>query len=115
MEAPVRRLREGFAMIRITLPWPTAMSTAQAKRYAREAVRAVAPSCSMPDEGPVDLLMMFHPPQKRRRDWGKLAESTAPYLAGIAKALGIRANRLQVSIEARETIPGGQVVVEVRT
>jgi crossover junction endodeoxyribonuclease RusA len=127
MEAPVRRLREGLAMIRITLPWPSrtlspnarvhwatkARAAKSAKKQAWMITRMTVPSHDIPEGKRVSIHLVFHPPSKRRRDWDNLIASMKSSLDGMASALGIDDSLFMLSMDVGEQVHDGQVIVEI--
>ena len=117
-------------MIRIELPWPDSAllpnrrngkhwaSLHGAKTTARTTGYALAlasiPKDWVKPEGRVPLKIFFYPPDKRRRDADGALSSLKHALDGISQAVGIDdSNFMPITIDFREPVKGGKVVVEL--
>jgi crossover junction endodeoxyribonuclease RusA len=108
----------------IELPWPDKKLSSNARVHWAPKAKAVASyrnSCAwlarsqgvMPsDADAVQMVMTFHPPDKRRRDLDNLISATKALRDGIMDAIGIDDSRFVVTYRVGETRAGGMVQVE---
>lgn len=113
--------------VRIELPWPSAGLSPNARSrtfhkrvrltklaradavIASRAAKASLPPC----DGPLDVLITFHPPGAYRFDRDGLLSRMKPSLDGIAEHLGVDDFRFRPRIEMGAVQKGGNVIVEV--
>lgn len=107
-------------MTTVSLPWPdkslhpNARSHWAVKSRATKAARTQAywlahmGMTELPD-GPIAVRIVFHPPDKRRRDVDGMLSACKAYLDGIADAYGVNDNRFRLTIERGEPVKGGCV------
>lgn len=104
----------------ISLPWPArelhpnSRSHWAVKSRATKAARTQAywlAHMGMTDltEGPIAVRIVFHPPDKRRRDLDGMLSACKAYLDGIADAHAVDDNRFRLTIERGEPVKGGCV------
>jgi crossover junction endodeoxyribonuclease RusA len=117
----------GVAMIEVTLPWPSAdlspnarvhyMAKARAVKAARHdagwAVRRCFRTKPAWERASVDLT--FRPPDERRRDLQNCIGSAKALVDGIADALGIDDSLFDCRYSMGEPVKGGAVLVTVRS
>ena len=60
----------------------------------------------------LNVALVFHPPDKRKRDWDNMIASVKAGLDGLADALKVDDSKWRISIEVSQQI-GGMVKVEV--
>jgi crossover junction endodeoxyribonuclease RusA len=91
---------------------------ARAVKDARNTARILTLSAmatihaSMPDF-PLELAIVFHPPDKRKRDRDNLIASMKAYQDGIADAMQVDDNTFKVSYEMGTIEPKGKVDVTI--
>lgn len=117
----------GYAFV---LPWPFRelspnarvhrMHKAELATYARGlgllSARNVLVDAGQPQiAGSLEMRIVFHPPDGKRRDLDNLLASLKPYLDGIFQALGADDSLIsRLVLDRGGTAPGGQVDVWVR-
>lgn len=111
----------------IELPWPPKelspnarihhMAKAKATREARESARWRAyphmQETPLPDTGDIMVRMIFHPPDRRRRDLDGMFASCKAYLDGIADCFCVNDQRFAFHIMRAEPVKNGKVVVTI--
>lgn len=87
---------------------PTKLARVYATGKALEAIGGAKPKW----EG-VDLALVFHPPDKRRRDADGMFAMMKASIDGIADALGINDHKFRFTFSVGEPIKGGLVKVTI--
>ena len=108
----------------IILPWPDKVLSPNYRAHWAVKSRAVKAARSLsfwtahvgmtdlPD-GPVLVRVVFHPPDKRRRDLDNCLSMCKAYLDGCADAYGVNDNRFTLTLERGPVIKGGCVSVTI--
>lgn len=65
------------------------------------------------DEGMIDVKLLFHPPDRRRRDMDGMLSSIKAGLDGIADGLKVNDHRFRLHLAIGEMVKGGRVDVEI--
>jgi len=65
------------------------------------------------DDGEIVLAIVFHPPDKRKRDLDNMLAASKNYLDGIADAMAVNDQRFAFTIRRAEPCKGGRVVVSI--
>lgn len=127
--AVVGRRTEGCAAlspITIVLPWPHRILHPNARAHwaarAAKTAKARSDACYAAQAAGARALgwpaahvsIVFHAPDKRRRDLDGMLSSVKCALDGIADATGIDDSRWTIAIERGESVKFGAVVVTVR-
>ena len=110
-------------MIVVRLPWPPkelwvnrkvhwAKRAPVAKRYRQDA--CVLTLVEMKRRMmPTGLHLIFHPPDRRRRDLDGMLSAMKPAIDGIADALGVDDSNFSLRLERGEPTKGGEVVAVI--
>jgi len=107
----------------ISLPWPSrylhpnarvhwsrkAFATSRSRWDADIATRAAG--ISKLDLASLKATIVFHPPDKRRRDLDGMLSSCKAYLDGISDAIGIDDSAWEIAIRRDEPVKNGAVKV----
>lgn len=67
----------------------------------------------VPKEGPINVCLIFCPPDNRRRDIDGALSSCKAYLDGLADGLRVNDNRFKLTMEWGPVVCGGEVRVFV--
>ena len=109
----------------VTLPWPDkalspnsrsrtfhkkARFTKAARSDAHWLVKAAGVP-ALPDDGPILLLVTWHPPTRHKIDDDNMTARFKAARDGIADALGVDDNRFRPEYAWGEPVKGGAVVV----
>lgn len=110
----------------ITLPWPNKKLSPNARLHFQEKARIVKTDRQlafyMTQEKAVDedlsgllaLRIIFHPPDRRRRDWDNLAASCKSYQDGVFSALNLDDSCIRrVTLIIGAPQQGGEVVIRI--
>lgn len=109
----------------ITLPWPPRELHPNARtHWAKKAKHtkacrdragweAKASGIKCKPEGSIGVMLVFCPPDKRRRDLDGCLSSCKAYLDGIADGLGVDDYRFTLGLEWGPVVAGGQVRIFV--
>lgn len=65
------------------------------------------------DEGEIVLAIVFHPPDKRKRDLDNMLASAKPLIDGIADAMAVNDQRFAFTIRRAEPVKSGRVTVSI--
>lgn len=109
----------------IHLPWPPRELSANSRkdrrattdkrqRY-REAGFYAANEAKVKVPADATLSIMFFPPDKRRRDLDNMLASIKYGLDGIALASGVDDHGWSLTLERKEPVKGGAVLVQVKS
>lgn len=112
-------------MTTVNLGWPNAALSPNARVHWRKKhaanktakldtawlVRAQIKEKFTSDRAKVDII--FHPPDKRRRDLDNMIASTKGMADGISNAIGIDDSKFDLSYRIGEPTKGGMVVVTI--
>ena len=110
-------------MIRVALPWPPQplwpnrrahwrKKSAVAKTYRAAAFYLCKSAVGLiPEGGPIQCSITFHPPDARRRDWDNMLAAIKSGLDGIAQAYGIDDSRFRPGLMVGDTVTHGMVEV----
>ncbi|HDS1811562.1 MULTISPECIES: endodeoxyribonuclease RusA [Pseudomonas] len=113
-------------MMELTLPWPPAACSPNARVHWREkskAAKSYRAACHLlakqagvtAPEGEALLMLEFVPPDRRRRDDDNLLAMFKAGRDGLADALGIDDNVFATQIRvSKETTKGGAVRVRIQ-
>lgn len=101
-------------------PWPPRILSPNSrghwavKAQAFKAAKALAFYATKESKHPVALrfILVFCPPDYRRRDADNLIASCKAYLDGMAAAWGVDDSLFRWSFDFGPVIPGGRVIVE---
>lgn len=111
--------------ITITLPWPSRdlhpnarVHWARKANAAKTARKNAAWSAKAAGVKPIDatalgVRLIFHPPDRRRRDGDGMLSSCKAYIDGISDVVGVDDSRWVISFERREPVKGGAVHVVI--
>lgn len=111
----------------IDLPWPeprlspnARLHWAERARLVRDArllawtlARSVAPPERWSRERPLPVQILFHPPDRRRRDRDNMIASFKSYADGIADAIGVDDADWLPTYRVCGVVKGGKVTVEI--
>ena len=112
--------------MKLSLSWPAkelspnsrthwAQRAKAAKAYRSEAWAkawaAYQPFCLL--DKAITVSLLFHPPDKRRRDLDNMLSSMKPALDGISDAIGVDDQHFSLRIQRGEPTKGGRVAVEI--
>jgi crossover junction endodeoxyribonuclease RusA len=123
----LKRITGVMDELTIYLPWPDNRlspnarvhwaTRASAARVAKQAAYALTKhataKCDVTLSVPLQVSIIFCPPDRRKRDWDNLIASMKPSLDGIAIALGIDDSNFKLSIDFGEPCKNGEVAVKV--
>lgn len=107
----------------IMLPWPPRSLSPNARQHWRAlaaAKKSYRLACfaqakeqgATTMQGPLDVALIFHPPDKRHRDWDNMLASIKAGLDGLADAIKVDDKHWRLSFQVSEQI-GGFVRVSV--
>lgn len=92
-------------------------SKMRAKKAHREeaywATKAALGASFRAPEGPIDIIVTFYPPDRRKRDDDNMQGSFKRARDGIATAMGVDDNVFRARYQIGEPVPGGKVVVTI--
>lgn len=90
---------------------------AKAAKIARQVAgwNTKASGIKINGDGWIDLCIVFHPPDKHRRDRDNCIASIKSLLDGIADGLGVNDNRFRLHFEYGEIVKDGCIKVTVKT
>lgn len=107
------------------LPWPPSTlkpngshghwtkKSSAAKKYRADCLW-LAKAAKIPKPfGGVELVICFHPPDRRRRDLDNLLASFKYGIDAISEAIGIDDYQFSIRLSRGEPVKGGHVVVEI--
>lgn len=112
-------------MLEYTFPWPPACLLPNARRKNHWSVTArvaksyahscgwivkAAPRPSLPETGPIQIELIFHPPDRRKRDDDGMEGSVKELRDMIAELWGVDDNRFRVTRRVRDKVTGGAVI-----
>lgn len=110
-------------MLSIDLPWPSKLlspnarphwaAKARAAKKARQEASLLAGSIGRLTAKRLKVVMVFSPPDRRRRDADNLIGSTKAARDGIADAIGVDDSHWDISIRRTDPVRGGNVRVEI--
>ena len=92
--------------------WSKKAKAAKAYRYDC-FILALKGNLDVDWEGPVNVSLTFHPPDKRRRDLDNCIASVKNLLDGVADALAVNDSRFRLSCWIGEPVNNGSVHVAV--
>lgn len=82
----------------------------RASKDARLTAKLIASGIKVKSGGDIRLQIVFHPPDRRRRDMDNMHGALKPSLDGVADALGIDDQRFNpVTLIRGKVIKGGEV------
>ena len=109
----------------ITLPWPPKELSPNARVHwavRHKAAKSYKSACgwqaaqakvSIPDEGDIELLITFYPPDSRKRDDDNVIGSLKSGRDAIANIWGVDDNRFKPKYKWGPCVKGGKITVEV--
>lgn len=112
-------------MIRVALPWPPTPLWPNRRAHWRTKSKAASGYRStafylcqnvkgaIPETGPIQCSITFHPPNLIRRDWDNMLAAIKSGLDGIAQAYGIDDSRFQPGLMVGDTVTHGMVKVQL--
>lgn len=87
--------------------WPKTRALAKSKEWAIWAAHGTKP----PHERPIELVLTFHPPSRRRHDRDNLLASAKGLLDGMAVAWGVDDVHFRPTVAIGEPVKGGKIIV----
>lgn len=107
----------------IDLPWPPRdlhpnarvhwTRRHRATKAAREAAQWMSCSHGPIEADKLDVTIIFHEPDKRRRDADGLLSNVKAYIDGIADSLEVDDSKWSIAIRRGEVVKGGVVRFEI--
>lgn len=112
-------------MITIRLPWPSRdlhsnarvhwATKARATKKARHDAAWAAQEAGLRNVGAdaLDVLIIFQPPDRRRRDLDGMLSASKALIDGVADVVGVDDSKWAITMRKDEPVPGGRVVFKV--
>ena len=110
--------------MRIDLSWPPALLSPNArahwgskatavKAYRRQCWAIASASRGGEVECPVHMTVIFHPPDKRRRDRDNMIAAMKAGMDGLADALGVDDRHFVPTYRVGDPVEGGRVSIQI--